>query len=326
MSAPAEGGADDAQAVPDLADEVRGRHPHVDEREAGEQVRAVAERVDELGRPQPSMGPGTSSSASDFRGSGSSLARHTTDIRSGPVPSQPVACETHCFAPVHDPAVALPARGGPQADLRAVAGIDLVEVGGAAGLAQRQRGERRAGRREEGRQEPRPLRGLPARSSGASPRPVENRLSATLGIARDELLGQRRGRRRPGSVAAQCLRDEPCGGTRPRPSAVERPGRAVPLGRRGQRVGHLAGAGEHVARELAAVRAGPSARRGRCRSDMPLSAPRSGRRRRAGSRPSRTPRSRGRARRARSPRSRPCGPSGAARRRRRAPRRGASGS
>ena len=94
---------------------------------------------------------------------------------------------------------------------------------------------------------------LPARSSGVSPSPVENRFSATLGIARDQLLGQRRCRRRPGSVAAEGLRDEPSQEPGLHHLPVEGAGGPVPLGRRGQGVGHGADVGEHVAGELAGL-------------------------------------------------------------------------
>lgn len=61
--------------------------------------RAMAERVEQPGDLEPFDRPGDQDTASEWRGSGSSPARATTVIRSGPAPSQPVACDTHCFSP-----------------------------------------------------------------------------------------------------------------------------------------------------------------------------------------------------------------------------------
>ena len=234
--------------------------------------------------------------------------------------------------PVDDPVPAVAAGRGPQPHLHPRAGIGLVEVGGAAGLGQGEGGERGPGRRQERCEELPVLRRGAGPQQGGQPEPGREQVQGHARVAGDQLLGQHRGRGRPGPVPAEGLRDEPAQEPGLHHLPVEGAGGPVALGGCGQGVGDVADVGEDVAGELARLGAqglllGADGVGDGHGAFLPvLSGPRTGRRRRAGSRPSRTPRPRDRGRRGRSPRSRPCGPPGAARRRRRMPRRGAWGS
>ena len=148
--------------------------------------------------------------------------------------------------PVDDPVPVLAAGRRPQA----VLGAGFVEVGRPAGLAEGERRERGTGGREERRQVPLAL----VRAAGPQQRgetePGREQVERDAGVTRDELLGQDRGGRRPGAVAAEGLGDEPAQEPGRDHLLVERPGRAVALGRRRQRGGRLAGLGQDVTGEL----------------------------------------------------------------------------